>query len=183
MTSAPSLGRFILAYDEFLQRSDLADLAPLIRGAFQTAGYTWLLDQNEAAAVQVYEGMTQAAAAVGEGVVNLAPSQHPDWVRLGLLAALITWCSGKSGTCTHVPNPMRPQPVAAAAWKPNLVVCDACRHLLSIPRGSAKDRTCDGCGVITEGIDHGDPIWPVSVAHGGFVYLVGVCASCRYWEE
>lgn len=179
MTS-PNLGNAILAFDDLLHRPDIGAILTEAREVYKQTGHTWLLDQLDAAADQVYTGLERSSGT--EKMLHIPAPEHPGWIRLGLLTAFITWCSGKSATCLHDPHPMRPQPVAAAAWKPGLVVCARCQHLLELPKGSVKDRTCDSCGKVTAGVENDDPMWPIRVAKGPFIYLAGACRDCRYWD-
>lgn len=181
MTS-PALGRTVLAIDELIQRPDIGDILDQFRTAMSKSGLGWLQDQNDAAAIQVHDRMAVVTDLIGEEMKHLPASGHPDWIRLGLLTEFITWACGKSDTCTHNPSASRPQPVSAAAWKPGLVVCGACVRLLDLPRNSPKDRTCDACGTVTSGEADGNGIWSITVAHGAFLYLAGVCRDCQYWE-
>jgi hypothetical protein len=106
--------------------------------------------------------------------IGVAASDAPEWVRLGLLDALARYINGTAETCVHGPSPQRPGPVLAAAWFPDRVVCARCPHLLSLPRGSAADRTCDLCGC--------DPVEPVRssiVQFGPMLYQFATCADCR----
>ncbi|MDN5751364.1 MAG: hypothetical protein L0H64_23170, partial [Pseudonocardia sp.] len=90
------------------------------------------------------------------------------------------WAIGTADTCTHQPHPDRPQPVHAAAWRPGLIACSRCPHLLALARHDVRDRTCDGCGHQCAGPDHGDGIRPVMIAAGALSYAVGVCRDC-WW--
>ncbi|GGQ23673.1 hypothetical protein [Streptosporangium pseudovulgare] len=167
-----------IALDDLAHHPDLAEILNTTRTAIRAAGYSWILDQADAAARDTCNTLTTAAAATGSTPLSLPLDQHPDWVRLGLLDALAAWITEQATTCLHQPHPARPQPVISAAWRPRLVVCSACAHLLRLPKGSAKDRTCDGCGQVVP--DHG-AIWSAAASHGGFVYQYGVCEPCRYW--
>lgn len=167
-----------LAYDELLHHPDLADIVKDAQTRIHAAGYGWLLDQADAATRHTNDILTTAAAAHGNNILNLSLDQHPDWVRLGILDTLARWVTGQAATCVHAPHVMRPQPALAAAWKPGLIVCLACAHLLRLRRGSPKDRTCDGCGTV---VPSTGAIWSTAASHGGFVYQVGVCEPCRYW--
>jgi hypothetical protein len=75
----------------------------------------------------------------------------------------------------HNPDPNKPQPLFAALWRPLLVVCERCTHLLSLRPGSEADRTCDGCGRVFDGI------YPGMGSYGPLSFQYGVCAGCR-WE-
>ncbi|MFI6513578.1 hypothetical protein ACIBCT_38745 [Streptosporangium sp. NPDC050855] len=167
-----------LAFDELLHRPDIADIVKDVQTRIHAAGHGWILDQADAATRDTNSVLTAAAAAAGSNALHLNLVDHPDWVRLGLLDTLARWAAGQASTCMHSPNVMRPQPVLAAAWKPGLVVCAACAHLLQLPKGSARDRTCDACGVV---VPSSGAIWSTAASHGGFVYQVGVCEPCRYW--
>ena len=67
-----------------------------------------------------------------------------------------------------MPNPDRPEPVFAAAWKPGLIVCALCTPLLKLV-GEA-DKTCDGCGHACAGVDVGDGICTVTVMLSALSY-------------
>ncbi|MGC5012969.1 hypothetical protein ACLQ2R_19580 [Streptosporangium sp. DT93] len=167
-----------LALDDLLGHPDLARVVEDARTHTEAAGYGWLLDQAGAATQHTQRILAAIAAEGGGDLLPVTFTQHPDWVRLGLLDSLATWITGQSSTCLHGPDPMRPQPVVAAAWKPGLIVCTACVRLLSLRKGSPKDRTCDGCGTVVP--DTGD-IWANATSYGEFVYRFGVCDGCRYW--
>jgi hypothetical protein len=102
----------------------------------------------------------------------------PGWLRLALLDALATFMDGAADTCCHAPVPSSPQPVMAAAWRPGLVVCMTCTHLLPQRRGSAADRTCDGCGRVCAGTPD-DPIHPGLLALSILIFEYGVCNDCK----
>ncbi|MFD8556804.1 hypothetical protein ACFV1N_05885 [Streptosporangium canum] len=167
-----------ITLDDLLHRPDLGDIVKDIHTRIHDAGHGWILDQAAAATRDTNNTLTAAAAATGSNLLTLRLPEHPDWVRLGFLDTIARWVTGQAATCTHNPHPARPQPILTAAWKPGLVVCSACAHLLQLPKGSARDRTCDGCGVIVPG---SGTIWSTAVTHGGLVYQVGVCEPCRYW--
>lgn len=98
----------------------------------------------------------------------------PEWVRLGVITALIEWARGDAATCTHHPTMSRPQPVFAAAWKPGLIVCQPCCVLFETPRGSRTDRTCDYCGNVGT-----DPVDPNLARVGLVTWFYGTCADCH----
>lgn len=99
----------------------------------------------------------------------------PEWVRLGMLDVTLKWFEGQALTCIHMPAAERPQPVFAAAWKPGVVVCARCRHLLAVV--GVADTICDGCGHECKGMPD-DGIKPVTAFVGMLAYQVGVCVSC-----
>jgi hypothetical protein len=162
-----------IALDETLRALTSGQLAEL--RAMMPA---WLVDQADAAADQIRRALPDAHAAGAP----LTVAEHPDWVRLAICDTFVTWWQGRHTTCTHAPHPLRPRPVASAAWKPGVVVCARCTHLLALPDGSTADRTCDGCGRIVAG--HGDDLmYPCTVIAGILTYSVGACADCRYWPD
>lgn len=174
----PTAGDVVLALDELLCHLTPADVDHI-----RAMTPAWLLDQGDAAVNEMARNL-QAGEQAGlfAAVANLPTDQHPAWVRLGALDAMVRWWGGKHSTCMHGPHPMRPQPIVSAAWKPGLIVCAACQHLLRVPEGSVADRTCDGCGKVVAGVDSGDPMYPFTVVCGVLSHRVGVCQACRYWE-
>lgn len=171
-------GHVTLALDEILCR-----LTPEQAETLRAGVPTWFRDQADAAADEIATNLLTAQQA---GIVGEAPQmpthQHPAWVRLSVIDTLVKWWAGQNDSCLHAPHPMRPQPVCSVAWKPGLIVCGDCTHLLDIPRNSAADRTCDGCGKVTAGLEAGDPIYPFTVVCGVLSHGVGVCGDCRYLE-
>jgi hypothetical protein len=138
-----------------------------------------LLDQLQAAAGDAHTVMAAESRVVGgSGLVHAPHADVPGWIRLSLLSAYATWAAGKGSTCTHSPHVSRPQPVFAAAWRPGLVVCARCLHLLELPRGSDADRRCDGCGHVTTGLEHGDGIHPSRAQYGPLLLAYGACRAC-----
>lgn len=135
---------------------------------------TWYLDQLDAAVTDV----SAAQASTGERV-GLDMADTPTWLRLGVLDAWASYCLGDATTCVHNPSADRPEPVFAAAWKPGIVACRACTHLLVLPRNSRADRICDACGYECAGLDAGDPIYPSSAQIASMLYHFGTCAGCR----
>lgn len=103
-------------------------------------------------------------------------SKIPDWIRLGAVSALAQWVAGESETCTHVPSPNgAPFAVIAAAWKPGLVVCAQCQHLIA-GLSEEEEMRCDCCGRITTMEEGG--IHALSISTGSIMYRAGACASC-----
>lgn len=164
-----------ITLDDLLHHPNLTHIVEDARTHTEAASYSWLHDQAQAAPQHI---LTTITAAGGGDILPLGFNDHPGWVRLGLLDSLTRWVTGKSATCLHNPHAMRPQPVLAAAWKPGLVVCAACPRLLSLRKGSPKDRTCDGCGTVVPSTGN---IWANATNYGEFVYRFGVCDGCRYW--
>jgi hypothetical protein len=119
-------------------------------------------------AVQLIEGAP--VVGVGRGAV-------PDWMRLGSLDTFLHWVAGEARVCMHAPDPRRPEPVFAAAWKPGLVTCGRCAFLLKAV--GDDDRRCDCCGHLCAGVDAGDPICTTTVWLGALAYQAGVCGDCH----
>lgn len=128
----------------------------------------------------------QITAAQAEGIANEERRlEHkarwvphlglPEWVRLGILDTFLKWQEGKVLTCVHQPMLDKPEPVFAAAWKPGIVTCAQCRHLLAVT--GVTDTICDGCGHECKGMPD-DGIKPVTAFTGALAYQVGVCKSC-----
>lgn len=178
MTATTDVGAAVLAADDLILGPRLTQLAATVRATAPG----WLLDQLDAATDQVTAGFHHAAAA-GRVHLQCSPAaEHPGWVRLGALHALVSWTAGTATTCMHAPALHRPQPVSGAAWKPDLIVCAACTHLLAVRRGDVVDRTCDGCGHITTGTANGDGVYPGTVQLGPLMWSFGCCERCRYWR-
>lgn len=99
----------------------------------------------------------------------------PEWVRLGMYDTLLKWSEDQALTCIHMPTINKPQPVFAAAWKPGVVACAQCRHLLTVV--GVADTICDGCGHECKGMPD-DGIKPVTAFVGALAYQFGVCVNC-----
>ncbi|MFY1703930.1 hypothetical protein ACN28G_19710 [Micromonospora sp. WMMA1923] len=165
-----------LALEQVMLHPDYHQLVEHLR-AHAPAG---LVDQADAAADDALQLMAAAARHAGADHIRAAaPADIPDWVRLPLLDTVTAWAAGQAATCRHQPTPGRPQPVLAAAWRPRLVVCAACTHLTALAPGSDPDRTCDRCGRICAGVEHGDGIHPGIVQLGPLVYQYGTCGDCQ----
>lgn len=172
-------GRIALQLDELL-----CDLTPDQAAAIRAALPPGFRDQLDAATTHTYRALASAAAAgVLTSPAMIPTAEHPGWVRLSVTDTLVRWNVGSADTCMHAPHPRRPQPVFAAAWRPGMVVCSACGHLLAIPPSSITDQTCDGCGKVTAGLAHDDPLYPLTVVCGVLTFQAGACRDCRYWGE
>jgi hypothetical protein len=175
-----ALGRAVIALDDLLLRPDVAGIV----GRLRAAAPTWLVDQLDSAARDIEAGVDlMCATGVAAGKKHVPAAAVPDWVRLGALDTLVCWITGGASTCMHSPVPDRPTPLYAAAWRPGLIACGACVHLLALPRGYVADRRCDGCGHLTTGVGNGDGIWPTVVALGPLSYSLGCCRDCRWYDE
>ena len=172
--SDSAIGAAVLIADEVLGDADPAVL-DLLRHAVPVA----LRDQTEAATDDAHRVLLAEAAALGVEGENIPHRDMAEWVRLPLLDTWVRWCTGRGRTCLHEPHPDRPEPVFAAAWRPGLVACARCPHLIQLRRGSAKDRTCDRCGRVTTGPERGDGIHPGRVQLGPLLFAYGCCGDCR----
>ena len=142
--------------------------------AAMPAGYAALADQVVAAQAQSVELMEHVE---NDRVGWVRRTDVGGWIRLGVLDALLAWIDGTARTCMHMPDHRRPQPVFSCAWKPGLVVCVQCLHLLDVV--GAADATCDRCGHICEGVYADDAIYTGTVWVGALAFQFGTCADCR----
>jgi hypothetical protein len=152
---------------------------PLISEWAREHTSTHLLDQGDAATEDAAEILEVITALTGGKTAELNPGDLPGWLRLSVLHAWSGFINSTADTCTHSPSWDRPEPVFAAAWRPDLIVCTSCLRLLHQKRGSVADRTCDGCGHVCAGPDEGDGIFPGSIRLGPLVYQYGACGTCR----
>jgi hypothetical protein len=139
---------------------------------------TAVADQDQAAAADALRLLRFEAPFIGGEVTETAHADVPDWVRLPMLETYLGWCAGKARTCLHSPAPDRPEPVFATAWQPGLVVCSRCVQLTVLRPGSRRDRTCDRCGRVVAGIEHGDGIFAGRLQYGPLLYAWGACSDC-----
>jgi len=147
----------------------LKDMDPDISAAIREAMPVSLRDQIASAA---RDSRGIAGIALGNEGQAVTASEVAPWLRLSALSELVSWFQGSESTCTHDPNPARPQSVWAAAWRPNLIVCGSCVHLLGSTR--ATDKNCDCCGRDTTGENALEVITLV----GALAYLAFSCREC-----
>jgi hypothetical protein len=175
MSKRTRVGRTALALDDLITRPDAVRLLDELR-ALNPVDFQ---DQVDAAAEQVAVGMRRVVErGIMQGFSELIPADAPEWVRIGALTSLADWAAGEARTCLHAPHPSRPQPVAAAAWKPGLITCGHCTHLFRLTDRRA-DRTCDGCGHVTTGVANGDGITPNIVSMSCLTWMFGCCTACQ----
>jgi hypothetical protein len=180
MTATPTdadLGRFAVALDDLLRDPRLAEVAAAVRAVTPIG----LRDQLDAAADEQHRHLQAETAALNGEMHYTLPEDTPMWITLGAVGAFVEWAAGRGSTCMHNPQPSRPQPVVAAAWRSGLVTCTRCVHLFNLPRGSDADRRCDGCGHLTTGLEHDDGITPARLGTPLLTYMAGVCVTCRWW--
>ena len=103
----------------------------------------------------------------------------PDWLKIKIRGQLNTWRAGKARTCMHNPTYGAGNSVFLVAWKPDLVVCLECPHLVALAPHDPEDRRCDSCGRLTEGTaDDRTYSARINLA-GGVLYGFAVCTACR----
>lgn len=129
-------------------------------------------DQVDAASK---EGIAEEERKLGNKARWVPRQGSPEWVRLGMYDAMLKWSEDAVITCIHQPKFAKPEPVFAAAWKPGVVVCARCTHLLAVT--GVADTICDGCGHQCTGLPD-DGIAPVTAFTGSLGYQMGVCTSC-----
>jgi hypothetical protein len=139
-----------------------------------------VLDQADAATAHTDGVLRSLADVLGVDPVETGNVLDiPAWQRLGALSAFTSWVSGEATTCVHSPDPGRPQPVLAAAWKPGLITCGACVQQFATRRGSDFDRTCDSCGRVCAGPEDDDGIYPGAVQVACLIWQYGACSDCH----
>lgn len=114
-------------------------------------------------------------AAMGDAQGAASADEVPMWVRLGTLSAVSAWVADQARTCLHDPRADGPVPGLAAAWKPGLVVCPQCLHMLATG-GGVEEYRCDGCGRISLPEDGGVRV--ASLSTGALTYRFGACPDC-----
>lgn len=171
-TTPTGIGPAAVAFSDFLATSTPADLAAM-RGHLDALA-PGFLDQADAAALEVEGRMQQRAAEHGALCRRATADEVPEWVRVGLSEALLAFCIGSAATCRHSPDPARPEPVFAAAWRPGVISCAACCGYLFRLSGD-RDRTCDRCGRV----DRERGVYPCQTALGLVSFLFGLCHDCR----
>lgn len=179
MSGNVTVGRAALALDDLL--ADPHGRAAL--AALNAYAPTWLVDQGDAAAADAYRWLEFEAPLIGGKLGRLDHAALAGWVRLGVVSTWTAWSLGQGSTCMHAPSVDRPEPVFAAAWRPGLVACARCVHLTVLRPGSPADRTCDACGHVVAGIDHGEGIYPGRLQFGPMLYAYGTCDGCRPLAE
>ena len=154
----------------------LAELSPEELAALAAdvpADIKALADQAAAAQQQTI-GLFLAAGDQGRTVLR---TDIDEWVRFCALDTVLGWVEGRGRTCMHSPSWRRPEPTFSCAWKPGLVVCVRCTHLLAAV--GVADRTCDRCGRECLGVEVDDPVYPGAVFIGEMAYEYGTCGDCR----
>jgi tetratricopeptide (TPR) repeat protein len=170
----PNIAELAQHLDSIMSQAEVGERL----AAARAAAPDWLVEYFDSA-TRAAASQWMAAEADGLVATPIPPHGWPEWLRIKILETLMAWGTGVGATCMHAPSQTRPEPVFAAAWKPGLVVCPKCTHLLSVPggKGSREDNTCDGCGHVAKGTGD-DVIRWAAVPVGPLTYALGVCSSC-----
>ena len=100
----------------------------------------------------------------------------PEWFMRGWYPAVAGYLLGWDESCPHHPDPLKPQAVTAAAWRPGLYVCRRCVELLDVPDTPEGGYYCDACRTLCP--PEGPPVKELARAVGEFLYIVGLCPRC-----
>lgn len=124
------------------------------------------------------EAIEATAEALAGATGAVTPTEVPMWVRLGMLSVTTAWVAGDARTCMHDPRADGAVPGWAVAWKPNLVACPQCLHLLEAG-GGVEEYRCDCCGRVSLP-EHGG-VAVATVGNGSLLYRAAACPDC--WTE
>lgn len=95
----------------------------------------------------------------------------PVWLAAKLTAQREGWRLGIARTCTHNPKPGQTA-VHMCAWRPELVACPLCAHLLNITEKDPRGARCDCCDMVADTIGG-------KMTIGGITYWFSVCEPCQ----
>lgn len=155
----------------------LAAMTPQDAAALRTTVPVDLRDQLDAASAEISRSVALVGAHLGAEPIGLpAWAALPAWLRLSISDTLISFAAGTGSTCMHGPHLGRAEPLYAAIWKPGLVTCVSCSHLLALGSGPAA-HTCDGCGRVCPAT-HEDGVRLVALAVGPVLFVTGTCSDC-----
>lgn len=99
----------------------------------------------------------------------------PVWLAAKLYAGREGWRLGIARCCVHNPSPGRAI-VHMCSWKPEIVACPRCTHLLAIAKSDPRTHQCDCCG--RDGVDTTGGKMTIA----GITYWFAVCESCQRGE-
>lgn len=153
----------------------LTSLTPADRAAMRKATPAHLVDQFDAATDEVDQVIAGIGHDLDASLGECTYANVPDWLRLALADTWHGFTTGSIDTCMHQPVVTRPQPVVAAVWHRNLIVCTACTHLTQAV--GVADRICDCCGRVCAGLP-GDGIHACSLGFGPLLFFYGLCRRC-----
>jgi hypothetical protein len=165
--------------DAMMSEADAGELMKGVRSAHARLP-DLMRESFDSASRETYQRL-EGAGAVGGRVAPLrSDAPLPKWLRISIQETLLTWGAGRGRTCLHDPTMERLVPVFSAAWKPWLVVCPECTHMLTVRggRGSEEDNTCDACRRLVSRTGD-DFLQPSMVTVGPLTYMFGACKTCR----
>ena len=160
-----------VALDNLLRRLTDTD-----RAAIRSRAPVHIRDQFDAAASHTERLFADMGHAMQSTVGALDYTNIPDWLRLRLVDTLARFAAGTLDVCRHAPRIDRPQPVVSAVWRPGLIACLPCIHLIKAT--GTDDRTCDKCGHVCAGLIHA-----CSITYGPLIYFYGLCPRCMTEQE
>jgi hypothetical protein len=103
-------------------------------------------------------------------------SDLPQWLFDKINARRAAWDAGALATCLHNP---RPGDVAyMAAWKPDLVTCPQCTHLVLVGRNTQEEYRCDCCGHVVANTD-ADHLLAALIKLPRLTFAIALCGDCR----
>jgi hypothetical protein len=100
----------------------------------------------------------------------------PDWLQAKIRTQTQAWTDGTVRVCTHDPRPGAP--VYMVAWKPELVTCPQCTHLLLVVTDHDQANRCDCCRRVTAGTEE-DHTYGAQATLGALTYSFAACSACR----
>jgi len=154
----------------------LAALTPQDAAALRTTIPVDVRDQLDAASAEISQTVGLLGAHLGAEPIGLpAWAALPAWLRLSVTATLCSFAAGTASTCMHAPHLGRAEPLHAAVWRPGLIACSRCSHLLEVHGPAAH--TCDGCGRVCPPA-HEDGVRLVALAVGPVLFVTGTCSDC-----
>ena len=118
----------------------LAALTPESAAAILEVVPPGLCGQVSVALADSMEFVTGAMGLGADAIQLVHGATVADWFRLSARDVLVHWSMGTVRTCVHNPNPLRPAPVFAAAWRPGLIVCGGCLPLLKVSGEASMNR-------------------------------------------
>lgn len=87
-------------------------------------------------------------------------------------AMLARFSQDEAECCEHIAG-SGPQPLHAALWMPDRILCVTCVGKGGFSLLGEQDRTCDTCGVVTE-----RGVRPILLTHELWIVHAGVCNAC-----
>lgn len=98
----------------------------------------------------------------------------PVWLAAKLYAQREGWRLGIARTCLHNPKPGRAA-VHMCSWRPELVTCPLCTHLLHVTVKDPRGSQCDCCDRAVDTIGG-------KMVVAEITYWFTVCEACQQWK-